>query len=346
MRIAIVNDTTIAVEALRRVLLAVPDYQIAWIARDGAEAVAKCARDTPDLILMDLMMPGMDGVEVTRQIMKNSPCAILIVTASVRKHSAKVFEAMGFGALDAASTPVLGAQEQASTARELLAKIATIGKLIGKRATSTQAQKPALRLPPLLAIGSSTGGPNALAAILSRLPAAFPAAIAIVQHVDVQFASGLVEWLQPQTPLSVKVATAGSRLEAGTVAIAATNNHLILKANRRFDYTPDPRDYPYRPSVDVFFKSAAQHWNRPGMAVLLTGMGRDGAQGLSMLRSRGWKTIAQDRQSCVVYGMPKAAVELGAAQKILPLDAIAPALCRHFRESVRSASSPASQRSN
>lgn len=331
MKIAIVNDTMMAVEALRRVLLAVPDYKILWIARDGAEAVAKCARNTPDLILMDLIMPGMDGVEATRQIMKHSPCAILVVTASVAKNSAKVFEAMGYGALDAVSTPVLGTRDRTSTAQELLAKIATIGKLMGKRATQRKTPTQTSHWPPLLAIGSSTGGPNALATILSRLPAHFPAAIAIVQHVDVQFASGLVEWLQPQTPLTVKVATAGSRLEVGTVAIAATNNHLILKANRRLGYTPDPRAYPYRPSVDVFFKSVSQHWHQPGTAVLLTGMGRDGAEGLSTLRSRNWHTIAQDRQSCVVYGMPKAAVELGAAQEILSLDAIAPALCRRFR---------------
>ena len=133
MKIAIVNDRPIAVEALRRVLLTVPEYQVVWIATDGVEAVAKCAKNTPDLILMDLIMPGIDGVEATRQIMKQSPCAILIVTASVEQNAAKVFEAMSYGALDAVDTPILGSQGKPDPSHTaLLKKIATIGKLIGK----------------------------------------------------------------------------------------------------------------------------------------------------------------------------------------------------------------------
>src|SRR3989442_12517502 len=131
MRIAIVNDMLIAVEALRRVVSGAPGYQVAWMARDGAEAVVKCAADTPDLILMDLIMPGLDGVEATRQIMMESPCAILVVTATVSGNAPKVFEAMGFGALDAVNTPVLGAHGKLEGATALLNKIATIGKLIG-----------------------------------------------------------------------------------------------------------------------------------------------------------------------------------------------------------------------
>ncbi len=337
MRIAIVNDMVMAVETLRRVLMTVKDYQVAWVARDGAEAVTKCAEDTPDLILMDLIMPIMDGVEATRHIMKNSPCAIVVVTASVEKNGSQVFEAMGYGALDAVSTPVLGASGNPEAAKALLAKIVTIGKLIGKSsATSksrTHRESPqsifsplAARVPPLVVIGSSTGGPNALAKILSRLPTSFGAAVAIVQHVDAQFTPSLVEWLNEQTPLSVELASEGSRLEVGKVLVAGTNDHLSLQPNFSLSYTKNPIDYPYRPSVDVFFKSVAHYWHRQGTAVLLTGMGRDGAEGLSLLREKGWHTIAQNQASCVVYGMPKAAVELGAAAEILPLEAIASTL--------------------
>lgn len=335
MRVAIVNDM-MGVETLRRVLMTIPDYQVVWVAGSGADAVAKCAKDTPDLILMDLIMPVMDGVEATRQIMKNSPCAILIVTASVDKNAAKVFEALGCGALDAVCTPVLGSNGNPEIARELLAKIATISRLkkissqsvktyISTETSQTQSTLPS-SLPPLVAIGSSTGGPNALATILSHLPANFGAAVVIVQHVDAHFATGLIEWLNQQTPLPVLMATAGSRPEAGKVLIAATNDHLCLQSNLSLRYTQDPIDYPYRPSVDVFFKSIAQHWNRRGTAVLLTGMGRDGAVGLSLLREKGWHTIAQNQATSVVYGMPKAAVELGAAVESLPIDEIAPAL--------------------
>lgn len=326
MKIAIVNNTLIAVEALRRVLLTVPDHQVAWIAKNGAEAVAKCAKDTPDLILMDLIMPVMDGVEATRQIMKQSPCAILIVTANVGQNAAKVFEAMGYGALDAVNTPVLGSQERPEATQAVLGKIATIGKLIGKSTQSshfkahTNFDSP---LPPLVAIGSSTGGPKALANILSRLPANFGAAIAIVQHVDAQFAVGMIDWLNDSTSLTVKKASVGDHLRKGIVLVACTNDHLCLQPNHTLSYIKDPIDYPYRPSIDVFFKSAAHYWTPKGIAVLLTGMGRDGAEGLKLLRSHGWHTIAQDKESCIVYGMPKAAVELNAAVEVLNPDAIA-----------------------
>ncbi len=341
MRVAIVSDMIMTVETLRRVLMTVPDYQVAWVANDGVQAIAKCAKDTPDLILMDLLMKGVDGVEVTRQIMKNSPCAILVVTANVEKHAAKVFEAMGCGVLDAVSTPVLGSSSNPSDAQELLAKIATISKLKGistptaKSTTPTQSPKAQIPrftsyVPKLVAIGSSTGGPNALATILSDLPANFAAAVVIVQHVDAQFAPGLVEWLNQQTPLEVLMASAGSRLEVGKVLIAVTNDHLCLQSNLSLSYTKDPIDYPYRPSVDVFFKSVAQHWHRQGTAVLLTGMGRDGALGLSLLRTKGWHTIAQNQATCVVYGMPKAAVELGAAVESLPIEAIASTLIKRL----------------
>jgi two-component system, chemotaxis family, response regulator WspF len=334
MRIAIVNDLTIAVTALRRVLQTHPEYQVAWVARDGKEAVDKCAQDTPDLILMDLLMPVMDGVEATRQIMQKSPCAIFVVTASTEQNITSVYEAMGYGAVDATDTPVLGGDS--SDVSKLLTKIARIGKLLKKSSTtskisplvSQQRQNNSPLTVPLVAIGSSTGGPKALAIILSKLPANFNSAIAIVQHVDAQFSSGLVEWLNQQCKLPVRLAVAGNCLEAGTVLVAGTNDHLYLKPDLTLGYTENPIDYPYRPSVDVFFNSLAQNWKRKGIGILLTGMGRDGAEGLSALRLQGWHTIAQDKASCVVYGMPKAAVELNAAVEILSPDNIASSLLK------------------
>jgi two-component system response regulator WspF len=338
MRIAIVNDMFIAIEALRRVLMMIAEHEIVWIAKDGAEAVAKCAKDTPDLILMDLIMPVMDGVEATRQIMKRSPCAILIVTASVEQNSAKVFEAMGYGALDAVNTPILGNQGTPGAALALLGKIASIAKLNGKSPPLLPFPSPlssvslsSSALPPLIAIGSSTGGPKALSAILSRLPANLGAAIVIVQHVDAQFAEGMVDWLNQLTPLTVKKASVGDRPQKGIVLVACTNDHLCLQANQTLNYVREPIEYPYRPSIDVFFKSVAHYWTSRGIAVLLTGMGRDGAEGLRLLRSVGWHTIAQDKESCAVYGMPKAAAELNAAVEVLNLDAIATTLLQRTR---------------
>lgn len=331
MRIAIVNDLTIAVTALRRVLQTHPEYQVIWVARDGAEAVSKCAQDTPDLILMDLLMPVMDGVEATRQIMQNSPCAIFVVTANAEQNVSKVYQAMGYGALDAVDTPVISGEDKAQMESKLLAKIARLGKMLKKSPSNTKVKlstpsRSQERPVPLVAIGSSTGGPTALATILSKLPANFHAAIAIVQHVDVQFSTGLVEWLRGQTALPVSIAQAGDRLRGGTILVAGSNDHLYLKPNLTLGYTQDPVDYPYRPSVDVFFKSLAENWKHQGTAILLTGMGRDGAEGLSHLRIRGWHTIAQDKASCVVYGMPKAAIELNAAVEVLSPDDIATSL--------------------
>jgi two-component system response regulator WspF len=327
MRIAIVNDVKLAVEALRRVVISVPGHEIAWIAYDGAEAVARCARDKPDLILMDLIMPVMNGVEATRKIMKETPCAVLIVTATVEGNAPKVFDAMGYGALDAVKTPVLGMDGQTAGGQELLDKIAIIKRLLyrpGEFGEDVAAPPvaPGL-LPNLVAIGSSTGGPKALADILSHLPAAFDAAIVVVQHVNTQFARDLAEWLGGQTPLTVRLAEGGDSLERGTVFLAASDNHLRLTPRHTLTYTAEPRDCPYRPSVDAFFESAKTCWPRKAVAVLLTGMGRDGAAGLLELRRAGWHTIAQDEKTSVIYGMPKAAAALGAAVEILPLDKIA-----------------------
>lgn len=340
MKIAIVNDLPIAQAALQKVLQTVPNYQVIWTAKNGAEAVQKCAQNKPDIILMDLLMPVMNGVEATRQIMQNSPCPILIVTSDKDRNLPQVYTAMEYGALDVVNTPVFSQADSIKLANDLLVKIARIGKLMQISTTNKTAKQSVNPSPivtrskfsstvPLVAIGSSTGGPKALAKILSQLPANFDAAVSIVQHVDAQFSEGFVDWLKQQCALPVRIAVAGDRLEKGTVLVAGTNDHLYLQADLTLNYTQHPINYPYRPSVDVFFKSLAEHWTRKGTAILLTGMGKDGAEGLSVLRSKGWHTIAQDKESCVVYGMPKAAVELQAAVEVLSPDAIASRLLKN-----------------
>lgn len=330
MRIAIVNDMLLALEALRRSVAKRADWEIAWMARDGEEAVKKCAADTPDIILMDLIMPVMNGAEATRQIMRDSPCAILVVTATVEGNMQLVFEAMGHGALDAINTPVLGADGKLTGAAELEEKIDLISKLIGKG----KQHQPALvalgdtitdnqHLPQLIVIGSSTGGPAALLEIFKALPTKFPAAIVVVQHVDISFSADLANWLSQQSPLPVDVIEPGCQPEKGIIWIAGTNDHLVMTAEKKFAYCAEPKDVFYRPSVDVFFHSVAANWKARGLGVVLTGMGRDGAEGLLSLRKSGWRTIAQDKKTSVVFGMPKAAAECGAAQKILPIDRIA-----------------------
>lgn len=332
MRIAIVNDVPLAVESIRRVLSAAGEHQLAWVARDGAEAVRFCARDLPDLVLMDLIMPRMDGVEATRRIMAQTPCAIVIVTANVTDNSSKVFEAMGAGALDAVNTPVIECPGAYKGTNALLSKIETIRKLIGApgpRQHELLRQRQSVPPPRphfLVAIGASAGGPAAIAEILARLPAEFPAPIIIVQHVDMQFAQGLANWLDNQTPLEVRLAQENDHPQAGTVLLAGRGSHLVFINSARLAYTQLPEECAYSPSVDVFFRSVDRFWPGDVVGVLLTGMGRDGAEGLRLLRQHGHPTIAQDRATSAVYGMPKTAAELQAAAAILPLDQIAPRL--------------------
>jgi two-component system response regulator WspF len=336
MRIAIVNDTQMAVECLRRVICSEPDFELAWIARDGQDAVNQCADDTPDLILMDLIMPVMDGVEATRLIMQQSPCAILLVTSTVTGNAGKVFEAMGAGALDAVNTPVLAGNDAGEGAAALLKKIRIVGKLI--KPTDTRERKSTIQSAPkqttstkaLLAIGASTGGPATLAHVLGDLPADFPGAVVVIQHVDEEFAAGFASWLDDQTPLSVRLATSGERPLPGSVLVAGTKDHLVLDSDGALRYVNEPKSYPYRPSVNVFFESVAANWTGTAVGVLLTGMGSDGASGLLELRNKGCHTIAQDKETCAVYGMPKAAAKLNAATDILPLSKIGPEIVTRF----------------
>lgn len=330
LTIAIVNDTAIAVEALHRAIAATPSYRLLWVAYTGSEAVQYCAAQPPDVILMDLNMPGLDGVEATRQIMQRSPCAILIVTASITRNTAKVFEAMGHGALDVVTTPALGTGDPKAV-QFLIKKIATVAKYAGY-APPVATSRPASSvltgsrpgLPPLIVIGTSTGGPHALQKILSQLPgASFNAAIVVIQHIDAQFAAGLVDWLNQSSRLPVALARNGDRPEAGKVLIAGTNDHLLLRPNQSLRYSHEPAHLAHRPSVDVFFQSVAHHWPQPGLALLLTGMGRDGAEGMALLKTARWQTIAESAESCVVFGMPKAAIARGAADHVLPLEKIA-----------------------
>jgi two-component system response regulator WspF len=242
---------------------------------------------------------------------------------------------MGWGALDAVNTPVLTKSDNPPPGAELLAKIAMIGRLIGKSRrkasppcisdATKSATQPGF---PLIAIGSSTGGPTALARVLAGLPSTIHSAITIVQHVDEMFAPGLADWLSRESSREVRVIRANDTPDASTVQLASTNDHLLLTPALTFQYTSEPVENFFRPSVDVYFQTVASYWPVVAVGVLLTGMGDDGAKGLLAMRRAGWHTIAQDRDTSIAYGMPKAAAKLDAAVEILPLDEIAGAITR------------------
>ena len=271
-------------------------------------------------------------MDATRRIMSTSPCPILLVTVDKGAHVGPVFEAMGHGALDVVDLPTLTSSAPQGSAALLLKKITTMARLIGdrngirRRPTLSTPVAVSSRCDRLVAIGASAGGPAALAVILAGLPKDLPAAIVIVQHVDAQFTAGMTEWLSDQTGLCVRVAKDGDRLVHGGVFMAGTSDHLVLEGTECLTYTREPLHNVYRPSIDVLFESVSRQWRGEAVGVLLTGMGKDGARGLKLLRDRGHHTIAQDEATSAVYGMPKAAAALNAAVDILSMRRIAPRL--------------------
>jgi two-component system response regulator WspF len=323
MRIAIVNDMNLALEVLRRVVLSRPGYEVAWTASNGRQAVERCLLDTPDLILMDLIMPEVGGVEATRQIMARCPCAILVVTASVDHKADLVFQALGAGALDAVKTPAVSHPGNPLLVEPILRKIATVEKLIRPTRPVPAPRPKGLTL---VALGASSGGPQALARILSALPASIPAALVVIQHIDPEFVEGLVDWLGEQTCLPVKLAEEGDRPRAGQVLVAGSQGNLMARVEGTLHYCNKPSPRLNRPSIDTLFESLAEHWPGPVVGGLLTGMGSDGALGLLALRQARHYTFAQDKHTSVIFGMPEAAIRLGAACEVVALERIAATL--------------------
>jgi two-component system response regulator WspF len=356
-RIAIVNDLAMAREALRRVVTQIPGVTIAWMANDGAEALERAKADRPDLVLMDLIMPVMDGVESTRLIMRDAPCPIVVVTATVEGNASRVYEAIGAGALDAVDTPRLGSTGTQGD-KALLGKIAAVRKMTSSEfraaaaapasAEVTTVVKPAMAGKPtggpghhahaphhphdphdqflLVAVGASTGGPQALATFLKSLPPTLPYAVVIVQHMDATFLPGLAQWLASQTGRPVALARRGDRPVPGSILVAGEAQQMIMKPGGTLEYVAGDPELIHRPSIDVFFESLALVRSRTGAAVLLTGMGKDGATGMMALKNSGWRTFAQDRATSVVWGMPGAASQSGAAERTLAIEHIGPAV--------------------
>lgn len=330
MRIAIVNDSLTMVEAMRQ--LVAPRHAVAWSAMDGVEALERCRIDPPDLILMDLMMPRMNGVEATRRIVSQFGCPVLVVTASVESASEMVFEALGAGALDAVKTPTVGLSVSlSSTASAFLAKIETMERLT-RRSGRTVARPVAPPAPParretacpLVLLGSSSGGPGALARVLSGLPRDLGAAVLIAQHLDREFFPGLADWLHGQSGLPVSLARPGQAPAAGQALVVGFASRVELDEKGCLREAEGGTPSNFFPCIDILFESVARHWTGPVCAVVMTGMGRDGARGLQALKLRGHLTLAQDEGSSAIFGMPRAALQSGAASRAVPLAEIAP----------------------
>jgi two-component system response regulator WspF len=339
MRIGIVNDLEMATQAIAAALASTSEHQVLWTARDGAEAVRLCRENTPELVLMDLVMPGMNGAEATAQIMSACPTGILVVTASIDGNCALAFQAMGAGALDVIRTPSLAST---TSRREFLQKISQIRAIANEQALpedtppSGHPETLACGAPGatdvLVAIGCSAGGPAALAEILRGLGPLGRAAVVIVQHIDARFVEELALWLGDFSRAPLQLAGEGELIQPGHIYLAGKEGHIEAHSCSRLRYNRSIDGFAYQPSVDVFFASIARCWPGRSLGIVLTGMGKDGALGLQAMRAAGSVTIAQDETTSALFGMPKAAAPF--ASEILPLNLIASRIDRWIASSI------------
>ncbi|MCC6136832.1 MAG: chemotaxis-specific protein-glutamate methyltransferase CheB [Candidatus Contendobacter sp.] len=343
IRALIVDDSPTLRWLLRNILESDPELQVVGEARTGEEAVAFCARSRPDVVTMDIQMPGIGGHEAIRRIMGESPCPIVVVTGLEEGLLDISFKALQLGALTVASKPT-GLPVDDPVARHLLTQVKLMAsvKVVRRVWRSPPVESaPGPAIPPsrqslrprLLAMGASTGGPPVLQTILTGLGADFPLPIVIVQHISQGFVGGLAGWLDATTPLCCKVARPYETLQAGTVYLAPDDHHLLIKPAGVVWLDNAPPLGSHRPAVTCLFESIARSYGAAAIGMLLTGMGADGARGLKALRESGAYTIAQDETSSTVFGMPQAAIQLGAALEVLGLAQIAPRLLNLLEKS-------------
>jgi two-component system chemotaxis response regulator CheB len=338
IRVLIIEDSPTVRMVLSALLSSDPEIRVVGTAADGAEGVRQTHALKPDLITMDVHMPVMDGFEATRQIMAERPTPIVVVSSVVGSVDAQAsFKAIQAGALDVVEKPAgAGTADFAKIRQRLLTTIKLMAevKVVGRQCTPS-ALRPALpaapalprlargRPPAIVAVGSSTGGPAALHTLLKALPATFPLPILIVQHMTVGFTQSMADWLQSACARPIQLAQHHQRIVGGSVYFAPDEQHLEVVRRGVMGLSRSAPVSYVRPSATVLFDSVARIYGDEAVGVLLTGMGDDGGIGLKTIRDKGGATLAQDEASCVVYGMPKLAVELGAAEEVLPPAAIA-----------------------
>jgi two-component system chemotaxis response regulator CheB len=347
-RVLVVDDSLTARKHLVEVLSADPELEVAGEAEDGKQAIELCRSLRPDVITLDMMLPVMSGVAVTEYVMAYCPTPILVVSASTNRGELyKTYDALAAGAVDVFEKPS-GNEPDGFWERGLVSSVKIVARI--RVITHIRGRLGALGQTPrrpvifetsngaarksIIAIGGSTGGPAAIVEILRGLPAGFPIPILLVIHIGEPFSAAFAEWLDGLSALRVRYANDGENLpmvgQTGMV-MAPPGLHLVVQRGK-LRLTRDPERNSCRPSVDVLFESLAKELGSRTAACLLTGMGRDGAAGLLALRHAGALTIAQDEASSVVFGMPREAIQMGAADRVLALDQIAPALATVARE--------------
>jgi two-component system, chemotaxis family, protein-glutamate methylesterase/glutaminase len=328
VRVLVADDSELFRDLLARLIGAEPGLEVVATAADGIAAAKLAKALAPDVITMDLNMPDADGFSGIARIMADTPTPILVLTAN--KAEVVGFKALSLGALDILEKPAATADLERYGAEirsrlRLLAGVKVIRHLRGLRGPRPLPRPGRAARAEVVVIGASLGGPRALASLLKALPAAFPAPVAVVQHIAEGFTEGLAGWLQQESRLEVREARDGDALRPGRVLLAPSGHHLVLERGVAHLSSAPPVD-TFRPSVTPLFLSAAEAYGARACGVILTGMGRDGAEGLKALRDAGGPTLAQDEATSAVFGMPKAAIDLGAVDRVLGIDDIPRAL--------------------
>lgn len=331
IRVMITDDSAFARDIISTILSSDPDIEIAGMACDGQEALDRIMDIKPDLITMDIVMPRMGGLEAIEHIMAFYPTPILVVTSQQDAHIA--FQALNKGALEVVEKPsfekmgIRQEQEEFISKVKLLSKVKVITHLSGRKGrpqtSVTPREMTVSTTSKVIAIASSTGGPKVIAKILAQLSADIGVSVLLVQHIADGFSQSLVDWLDGVSPIKVKLAQSGEKIEPGKVFIAPTGQHMEVKQKGIISLTAGPPEEGQRPSANVLLRSVAKTYGRSAMGVILTGMGNDGAAGILEMKRSGAKTVAQNEESCVVFGMPKVAIEMGAIEKVLAIDGIA-----------------------
>lgn len=332
----LVEDSPIALEVLQKIISAAPDIKVVGTATNGATALIEIPKVNPDVVCTDLYMKGMDGLELIQQLMARFPKPILVISVAVGAgNEQNVFQLLQAGAIDILPKPTTGLLDDYNQ-REILDKIRILAgvKVFTRPLRSVNKTVPSNHLPltenvksndsdiKIITIGASTGGPQAVLKILQVLPKDFPLPILCTQHISAGFLEGLVSWMNQECQLSVKVAHQGEELQPGMVYYAPDRFNLELDRRFRVVLSVADKNEHHCPSVNVMFRSVALHYGSSSLGVLLTGMGEDGARGLQAIYAAGGITIVQDEASCAVFGMPKAAIDLGVAQYVLPMETI------------------------
>lgn len=345
LRVLVVDDSRTARQMLSGIIGYTSDMQVIAEASDGIEALAFTQKYRPDVILMDIVMPGLDGLAATRQIMSSCPTPIVLVTASMESYETDIaFKAIRAGALTVLQKPAGVAnngdvQIIINTVRAM-AKVQVIHHY-GSRQAAVQLPSEdeipeqfieEMPAPQLVAMVASTGGPAALSEIIRQLPGDFPLPVVIVQHIAPDFVESLRAWFDGLTPLSVKIAGTGQRPARGHIYLAPGDAHLTFTANLTFRMDQTPNLSAHMPSGDVLLESVARTYGKRAIGIVLTGMGEDGAQGLKAMYDRGAFTIAQDEATSVVFGMPAEAIQRNAVRQVLPVTEIVPSLMQLMQQ--------------